>query len=578
LPVLAAAAAFAQPPAATRSAAPRVAPPNPARIAGRVLKQTGDPLRHSTVDLIGPERYTVAADANGLFAFDAVAPGTYSLIAQRFGYVSQKYGASGPLVRHCPNLDDVSYQGAHNNGGLDIVAQFRSCIESAPGLLLSLAAGQEIKNLSITLLQHGVISGKVFTQDGDAATGMVTGMQNVFDGGERRLKAVGSTITDPEGGYTVDDLPPGRYYIRAYSVPGAMAVSGGIMVYGGSQSPPANDATTFYPNETDPSKAMPVDVKPGEETKGVDIVLGRAATFTVRGTVALPAGSVPAAMYVRLLSQEPAALSAGGAMSSNVAPDGSFEIRNVPPGSYFATAPVGQDGASVLERREVTVVGNDVVDLSLAFVSGIAVSGAIGVEGPKPDTWPTVTLFQPGPANARPAAVDPGGSFKFPARVAPGQYEVRVSQQPGFYVKSIRYGGQDALHAPINLAAGDSPSLDIVLSSKVASVAGRVTDASDAPVGAALVLAWPRQPEIGGGVHPAATDQNGAFKLAGLGAGSYFVAAFEDLDPGLADAPDFLTRFQSEAAAATVEEGGRATANLKLIPPERVNAEIAKLP
>ncbi len=197
--------AFAQPAAAPRTA----------RVGGRVIRQTGEGVRRATVTLLGAKRYTGTTDANGVFAFDGVAPGTYALIAQRVGYSSQKYGAAGPLVRHCVGVDGSASRGLDPVERENAAAVFRPCIERAPGTMLSLTAGQEMKDLVISIAQHGVISGKVLNQDSEPIDGGVAAMKVSYERGVRRLEVVSWARIGPDGEYTVDDLPPGRYYLRA---------------------------------------------------------------------------------------------------------------------------------------------------------------------------------------------------------------------------------------------------------------------------------------------------------------------------------------------------------------------------
>lgn len=80
------------------------------------------------------------------------------------------------------------------------------------------------------------------------------------------------------------------------------------------------------------------------------------------------------------------------------------------------------------------------------------------------------------------------------------------------------------------------------------------------------------------GGRPALTDQSGAFKFQSLAPGDYYVAAWDDLDPGLAQSADFLSHFTSEASSITLAEGGQESRDLKPLPADRVAAEIAKLP
>ena len=550
----------------------------PAHVAGRVVKQTGEGMRHATVTLLGAERYTATADAAGAFAFDGVAPGTYALMAQRVGYASQKYGAAWPLVRACGKLDDVNNQREHANSGYDVVVDLRQCIEHAPGTMLTLAVGQAIKDLTIPIVQHGVISGKVLNQDGEAtANQVVAAMREVYRDGARRLAQAVSTSTGPDGVYTLDDLPPGRYYVRAMT--GYTFASPGR-----DKAPQEADVQTYYPSEMDASKAAPVEVKAGEESGGTDILLRRMGVFTVRGTVALPPGGPASNIYVSLTAKALDGMPTGARLNA-VAANGAFEIRGVLPGGYvISSARLGGSSPLLVQRQDVVVSG-DVEGLSLSPLQGVAVTGTMKMEGPMPQDWPTVTLAAPhgtpdpllpqiadAYSGAGPVKPDANGTISFPIGLAPSEYEVQITGLPaGTYVKSIRYGEQDALHEALDLTGGGAGSLDIVLSSKGAAITGKAA-------AGALVTAWPKKTEFAGGVHSASADQNGNFAIGGLGPGDYFVAAWEDIDPGLAEDAGFLARFQGDAAAVSLAEGGRGVANVKAIGRERVAAEVAKLP
>ena len=81
------------------------------------------------------------------------------------------------------------------------------------------------------------------------------------------------------------------------------------------------------------------------------------------------------------------------------------------------------------------------------------------------------------------------------------------------------------------------------------------------------------------GIYETVADQNGSFRLSGLAPGNYFAAAWEEiLPPGLGTDLEFLSRFNSDATPVTLEEGGQASQNAKLIPAQRIAGEIGKLP
>ena len=69
----------------------------------------------------------------------------------------------------------------------------------------------------------------------------------------------------------------------------------------------------------------------------------------------------------------------------------------------------------------------------------------------------------------------------------------------------------------------------------------------------------------------------GEFEIEGLAPGDYFIAAWEEIPSGLVEDTSFLGRFQTAMTSATLESNGHASAVVKLIPREKMNAEIEKL-
>ena len=94
--------------------------------------------------------------------------------------------------------------------------------------------------------------------------------------------------------------------------------------------------TTYYPNGADVSSAVAVDVAAGGEMRGMDIRLLQAKVYTVRGK-AVDASGVPQPAIVSFTRKEdggnlPAVLNGGG--TTQLRPDGTFEFRNIVPGTY----------------------------------------------------------------------------------------------------------------------------------------------------------------------------------------------------------------------------------------------------
>jgi hypothetical protein len=178
------------------------------------------------------------------------------------------------------------------------------------------------------------------------------------------------------------------------------------------------------------------------------------------------------------------------------------------------------------------------------------------------------------------AQVKDDGTFQFNA-VGTSRYALNTLSFPqGTYLKSARFGGQDVTHAPIDTTSGTGGTLDLVLSSKAAEVAGSVQNDKGETQAGVIVTLWPKTPDASptGGTRLAYTDQSGGFQIKSLAPGEYYVAAWEELEPGLGQSADFLSHFTSEASAIKLAEGGHETRDLKLVPSDKIAVEIAKLP
>jgi len=61
------------------------------------------------------------------------------------------------------------------------------------------------------------------------------------------------------------------------------------------------------------------------------------------------------------------------------------------------------------------------------------------------------------------------------------------------------------------------------------------------------------------------TDQFGHFTLRGIPPGEYKLFAWDDIEPGAYQNPDFLRPYEQKGKSVHVDEGGRVTIELRLI-------------
>ena len=135
-----------------------------AAIQGTVTKDpSGEPVRKVLVELIAENQkeggdYTASTGAQGQFRIESILPGRYRLFAEHTGFldIDKRHGRS-------------------------------------EGRVLTLTAGQEVKDLQIRLQAAAVLRGRVTDEDGDPLAGAdVTALRQTFLWGHRHWEQEGS--------------------------------------------------------------------------------------------------------------------------------------------------------------------------------------------------------------------------------------------------------------------------------------------------------------------------------------------------------------------------------------------------
>jgi hypothetical protein len=171
---------------------PDVKPEDKCIVEGTVVNgATGEPLKKAHVTLrradntqLNPAPYGVTTDASGHFVLDDVDPGKYRLAADRNGFVNSSYGEK------------------RNRSG--------------SGALLTLSAGQKMKDVIFHMTPQGVIVGRVIDEDGEpVARANIQCLRSMYRNGEKGLFPTGSSGTNDKGEYRVFGLSPGKYIVQA---------------------------------------------------------------------------------------------------------------------------------------------------------------------------------------------------------------------------------------------------------------------------------------------------------------------------------------------------------------------------
>src|SRR6266404_4586674 len=218
----------------------------PGVVRGHVYAtDTGAGVKHAEVSLRPNGRFqpqNASTDAQGGFEFRNVEPGAYSLSCNKTGYVGSSYGAKAA---------------------------------NQPASTFNVADSQELKDIDCRMQRGGVITGVVTNEEGEPVVyANVQVMVKTYRRGQATLNGRNSGTTDDRGRYRIFDLSPGRYYVQASRR---------------GQGPTNNRETAYanviYPNAMRMGDAQPLQLAPGAELGGIDMVLRTVSTYSISGKV-----------------------------------------------------------------------------------------------------------------------------------------------------------------------------------------------------------------------------------------------------------------------------------------------------
>lgn len=550
-------------------------PPEKCSLEGQVVKTgTGEPLKKAVVVLRRAEGrdepQTAMTDSAGRFRLKDIEPGRYRLWAARAGSVRQEYGQPKP---------------------------------NRPGIILALAPGQQVKDIVFRMVPAAVIAGRVNDEDGEPLAGArVQALQYRYLDSGRELMTTRLANTNDRGDYRLFGLAPGRYYISAtYSPATAVALAGGGSSFGEASGRSGSEegyAPTYYPGTNEAARAVPVEVRAGQEATGIDFRLLPTRMVRIRGRVINMLSDRPRDVSVTLHAKDSGYRFFGPENTARVKEsDGTFEFGGVAPGSYVV---VGQwhdqeNDRSYQAEVAVEVVSGDVEGVEVVIERGEDVPGALRVEGrgTAPASAPAEEPREPNPSQARARAdfsdvqvglrpagewmwrsnqgrVKPDGSFVV-GNISKGEYKLNVTGlPPDAYVKSARLGGEDVLENGLTVGGGPLPgAFEVVVSATGGRIEG-VVQKDGLPFSGASVALVPeaRRRQRTDLFKSTTTDQYGRFTLRGIAPGEYKLFAWEELEPGAYRDAEFLRPFEDKGKTVRVEEGGRLTVELELIPAE----------
>ena len=602
-------------------------PPPKATVAGVVLRATtGEPITRATVTLTRlapqapgprgggpqgqpgqpgapqapqqPSTFTTTTDDQGKFLFKDVDEGPYRIIAARNGFARQEYG-----------------QRSFNR----------------PGTVMNLRAGQQLTDLSFRMVPASTISGRVMDNTGEPLPGItVQALRTTYDAtGKRTMQPVGSARTNDLGEYRIYWINPGRYVVsanparNAFETLTATASQAATQAQNPAQAQQAAQAAaifgtvgnpnevadpgfgqTYYPNSTEASRAVALDLQPGAEQRAIDFTLTRALRVRLTGRVIDTTTGRPPQNAVVSVSPRDSSSASPLDMFAGLDPSqgnrynpatGEFVVPNVASGSYWLQVmsqgqaatpapdaqPTPAEALAALQsmnsaRIPVDVLGSDINGLTLNVGPGVSVSGHIEIEGGQPLNQTelqrlSITLQSTGGMSSilsmlqgpiRPAA---DGTFSVP-RITAGDYKLTINGlAPTFYLKDARFAQTDALNG-VTISEPVSGSLEIVLRRNPGQITGTVVDATLKPVSSVQAVLVPENRSRQDLYRNAATDLEGRFTFRGITPGDYRVFAWEDIEPFAYFDPAVIKQYEAAGKLVHIQESSAESAEVKIIP------------
>jgi hypothetical protein len=495
--------------------------------------------------------YTTVTNADGLFHIGGIAPGRYHLFAERTGYVEGRHSGS-----------------------------------RGQGRILTLAAGQDLKDIQIDLAAAATVTGRVTDEDGDPLENTeVSVLRRSFARGRTHWQQMASERTNDLGEYRIPGLPSGNYYVSVNPPPDFKTLldSENSPVSGkpanDTEKPSTSYQTTYYPGTPDRTQAELIRLRAGEEFPA-NFSLVPSPALTIRGSVAnLP----PRASATILLQANDFNVVFNGA---EVHKDGSFVVYDVAPGAYTIVASIDNSPVPMIARQSLQVISNNIDGLRLVPQTGATIRGKLHLEGknagrlnptpmalelqPSEGQSDAVLQFSSGIDFSPVAEIAADGTFQW-TNVPPGNYSLCLGGKRNlttdWFLKSATVGGRTTDLAAISVEGGEI-TLDVIASADGGVVEGMVTDLEGRPVADAIIVAAPESslPFHGNPFNQTASDQNGRFSLHGIAPGQYSLFAWENMEGDAYYDPEFLNNYEQQATPLRISEGDRRNVQLQLIP------------
>jgi hypothetical protein len=294
--------------------------------------------------------------------------------------------------------------------------------------LFMVAAGETIRDVDFSLVQGGVITGKITSADGQPLIEQIVNVVPVDFRTDYRPANLTGFHTDDRGIYRVFGLRPGKYKVSigasSSGLPGQAR-----QIY----------KQAFYPSVTDPEKATVLEVTEGGEIRNIDIELEPPiSTFRVSGRVVDGETGQPLSEVQIAVIGTNGQVSVKSVSATGSNRNGEFSFENAAPGHYSIQAAPSDKSDWRTEPLVVDVVDKDVTGLEIKTKRAASLSGVVILQSyderaiaPKVDQLQILVFIQnpvTQSGSGRSVQVAPDGSFKLGGLVG-GHAQLTLSVQ-----------------------------------------------------------------------------------------------------------------------------------------------------
>jgi len=487
------------------------------RITGTVVHAgTGRPLAGIDVSISPAEQRDLVTETttgpDGRFAFENVARGKFTLIAQGSGFSEQAY------QQHAP---------------------YSTAIAVGPGLAS--------ENLIFQLVPDGSISGSVQDEENETVR---NGDVLLFsrDGATGRMELRARNTLEDQGRYHFGHLFPGTYFVAVSAQPWYAADPPGaqnspkLSMEGentadqrsDAPSPSSGDAAldvayrvTFYADAVDAESATPIQLHAGERaTADVTLRAVPAVHLTVRNASTDPNQPGSVGVQQRVFDRELIPIQG----RTQPGPSGSLVVGGIPPGHVVVNLRTYSGKEWKNQARELDVASDSEIDTSENSTGAVYIRGT--VHSPQPGPFPPgtyVRFFNRDTHEGFGAPVSDTGKFEFSQNLSSTSvYEVAVIHPRRAIVEKITASGAKVVGRTLTFPRNGTVDLTLTLLPGAGRIDGTVLREGKG-VSQAMVVLVPQSLQGNADLFRRdQSDSDGTFSLYQVIPGRYTVVAIEN--------------------------------------------------